>query len=226
MLRSTLLLAFVLLGTTSLNASSAEIELAYKGVVTRSSGPHASSFVPGQAVTFRYILETTAADENPDASQGVFRNGLRRLQVTIPGAGVDAVTGNGVVQTFNGVSGSDQVFIYGATSQGQLAGLPITNAEVDFLDSTSSMIASDALPTNHLLTTDSFALLYTSAGLTFVNFLAEADKLVATCASKGYLGGKLTLCRQICEIDQTPTRLLSLIRLYRTAYREDPPCAL
>lgn len=47
-----------------------------------------------------------------------------------------------------------------------------------------------------------------------------------TCAAEGFTGSKLTLCRQVCEIDQTPTRLLSLIKLYKTAYREDPACAL
>ena len=47
-----------------------------------------------------------------------------------------------------------------------------------------------------------------------------------TCAAEGFTGSKLTLCRQVCEIEQTPTRLLSLIKLYKTAYREDPACAL
>lgn len=63
---------------------------------------------------------------------------------------------------------------------------------------------------------------------------AYASNLVAwavgpaftSCAAEGYIGSKLTLCRQVCEIDQTPTRLLSLIKLFKTAYREDPPCAL
>lgn len=49
--------------------------------------------------------------------------------------------------------------------------------------------------------------------------------LFTSCAAEGFTGSKLTLCRQVCEIDQTPARLLSLIKLYRTAYREDPPCA-
>jgi hypothetical protein len=46
-----------------------------------------------------------------------------------------------------------------------------------------------------------------------------------TCAAEGFTGSKLTLCRKICEIDQTPTALSGLIKLYRSAYRENPPCA-
>jgi hypothetical protein len=46
-----------------------------------------------------------------------------------------------------------------------------------------------------------------------------------TCAAEGLTGGKLTLCRKICEVDQTPTALSGLIKLYRAAYRENPPCA-
>lgn len=47
-----------------------------------------------------------------------------------------------------------------------------------------------------------------------------------TCAAEGFAGSKLTLCRKICETDQTPTMLLSLIKLYRASYREDPACSL
>lgn len=46
-----------------------------------------------------------------------------------------------------------------------------------------------------------------------------------TCAAEGFAGGKLSLCRQICEIPQTPTALSGLIRMYRAAFRENPPCA-
>ena len=54
------------------------------------------------------------------------------------------------------------------------------------------------------------------------NLLAWA--VFTSCADEGLTGSKLTLCRQICEIDQTPTRLTSLIKLYMTAYRSEPPC--
>ena len=47
----------------------------------------------------------------------------------------------------------------------------------------------------------------------------------STCEAEGYAGAKRTLCQQVCEIDQSPTRLLSLIRLYKAIYRTDPPCA-
>ncbi len=45
-----------------------------------------------------------------------------------------------------------------------------------------------------------------------------------TCAAEGFTGSKLTLCRQICEIRQSPSRLAGLVKLYKGAYRESPPC--
>ncbi len=46
-----------------------------------------------------------------------------------------------------------------------------------------------------------------------------------TCAAEGYTGTKLILCRQICETNQTPSRLTGLIRIWMGAYRSEPPCA-
>lgn len=46
-----------------------------------------------------------------------------------------------------------------------------------------------------------------------------------TCAAEGYTGARLSLCRQVCEIDQTPTKLTGLIKLYMSTYRTAPPCA-
>ena len=46
-----------------------------------------------------------------------------------------------------------------------------------------------------------------------------------TCAAAGLTGAKLTLCRQICEVPQTPGTLSALIKGYLTAFRENPPCA-
>lgn len=56
------------------------------------------------------------------------------------------------------------------------------------------------------------------------NLLAWVVPNFISCADEGFTGSKLTLCRQVCEIDQTPTRLTSLIKLYMTAYRSEPPC--
>lgn len=54
---------------------------------------------------------------------------------------------------------------------------------------------------------------------------AYAGPGFTTCSAEGFTGSKLTMCQKICEIDQSPSTLTSLIRLYRAAYREDPPCA-
>lgn len=43
-----------------------------------------------------------------------------------------------------------------------------------------------------------------------------------TCA--GLFNGQLTLCRQICEVRQTPTTLASLTKLYTVIFRTAPPC--
>jgi hypothetical protein len=56
------------------------------------------------------------------------------------------------------------------------------------------------------------------------NLLAWVVPNFVSCAAEGFSGSKLTLCRQICEIDQTPTKLTSLIKLYMSAYRSEPPC--
>lgn len=45
-----------------------------------------------------------------------------------------------------------------------------------------------------------------------------------TCSAEGYTGGRLTLCRKICETPQTPTTLAGLIRLYNAAYRQPLTC--
>jgi len=47
-----------------------------------------------------------------------------------------------------------------------------------------------------------------------------------TCADEGFAGGKLTLCRQVCEVPQTSTKLTGLIKLYMSTYRTAPPCAI
>lgn len=57
------------------------------------------------------------------------------------------------------------------------------------------------------------------------NYRVRAVSLFTSCADEGFTGSRLTLCRQVCEIDQTPARLTSLIKLYMTAYRTAPPCA-
>lgn len=46
-----------------------------------------------------------------------------------------------------------------------------------------------------------------------------------TCAAEGFAGPRLTMCRQICEVDQTPARLTNLIRLYLAIYRTETPCS-
>jgi len=224
MIRSALLLTFAAFCFSALDASAAEVKVAYKGVVTQANGPQASSFTPGQVITLHYIVETTAADNNPGTSQGVYFSGLRELRISIADAGVDVKTGTGVVQTFNDV-GSDQAFFYGSATTGNLAGLPVAHTEVDFVDDQSVMLSTDAVPTTHLEAADSFVSFGTSAGYTYVHFLAEAEEPATTCASEGYTGTKLTWCKNICESNLSQASLDTWIHRWINRYRDLPYCA-
>ncbi len=227
MIRSALLLTFAWLGLTAQPVSAAEVQLSYKGVVTQANGAQSSSFLPGQEINIRYVVETTTVDSNANTSAGVYFNGLRRLDVSIAGSGLSVSTGPGIVQTFNDV-GSDQVFIYSTAASGSLGGLPVTFAEVDFVDyeadanGRAAMLSSDAIPTTHLITTDNSFSFQTSAGFTSIRFLAEPE---ITCASEGYTGTKLTWCQNICEKGYTGSTLDMWIRRWIDRYRTLPACA-
>lgn len=57
------------------------------------------------------------------------------------------------------------------------------------------------------------------------NVIAWAVPSFVSCAATGLLGAQLTMCKQICEMPQSPTSLTGLIKLYTTLYRSNPPCA-
>lgn len=224
MIRSVLFLAIAAFGFGAMDASAAEAKVAYKGVITQANGPQSSLFVAGQEVRISYVVETTTVDGNPSTSAGVYFNGLRELRISIADAGVDVTTGTGTVQTFNDV-GSDQAFFYSYAPSGNLGGLPVSSAEVDFVDDQSAMLASDALPTTHLLAAQNSISFYTSAGNTYMFFLAEPEEPEITCASEGYTGTKLTWCQNICEKDYTGSTLNMWIRRWIDRYRTLPACA-
>lgn len=54
--------------------------------------------------------------------------------------------------------------------------------------------------------------------------VTQSDQFVS-CAAEGFTGIKLTLCRQICELPQSPATLAALIKTYMAAFRQEPPCA-
>ncbi|MDI1254239.1 hypothetical protein [Thermomonas sp.] len=56
----------------------------------------------------------------------------------------------------------------------------------------------------------------------FVNVLSQSG--FTTCVAEGFSGPKLILCKQVCEIPQSPARLTALIRAYIAVFRENPPC--
>ena len=57
------------------------------------------------------------------------------------------------------------------------------------------------------------------------NVIAWAAPGFTSCAAEGFGGTKLTLCRQVCEMNYTGTKLNALIRTWTSLYHEDPPCA-
>lgn len=169
-----------------------EVTINYRGLVTATQGAQPEPFRAGQEITVSYTLDASAADIEPDPNAGVFPGGLLAMRITIPEAGVDAQTGLGTVQTFNNVENSDQIFFYSFQVEGSLLGMPLTSAAVDFLDfepgplGVADMIDSDAMPVEPLPTIDSFAMLYTEAGYTFVNFVVEpADPTPAELVQEG-----------------------------------------
>ncbi|HWS77624.1 MAG TPA: hypothetical protein VN205_04525 [Thermomonas sp.] len=52
----------------------------------------------------------------------------------------------------------------------------------------------------------------------------EGEGGFVSCAAEGYTGTKLTWCRNICEIEQTPATLRMWIRRWIDRYHTDPPC--
>ena len=57
------------------------------------------------------------------------------------------------------------------------------------------------------------------------NVIAWAVPSFTSCAAEGFSGTKLTLCRQVCEMHYTGTKLNALIRTWTSLYHQDPPCA-
>lgn len=45
-----------------------------------------------------------------------------------------------------------------------------------------------------------------------------------TCAAEGYFGARRVLCRNICEIPQSPARLKGLIKVYNAIYKQPLTC--
>ncbi|TXH65319.1 MAG: hypothetical protein E6Q81_02080 [Thermomonas sp.] len=227
MIRSTLVLAIAALGFNAMDASAAEVQVAYKGIITQANGVQASAFLPGQEILIRYVVDTSAVDTNPNPSAGVYYNtGLKQLHISIADADVNVSTGIGTVQTFNDVSGTDQAFFYSHITNGLLASMPVIHAEIDFVDEESSMLSNDGIPTTHLPANDTFVSLGTNAGFTSLRLLLEPAALAPTCAEEGFTGTKLAWCKNICENGNTGAAREMWIRRWVNRYHELPACAL
>ena len=88
------------------------------------------------------------------------------------------------------------------------------------------MLGSDAIPTTHLTAAESFVSFGTSAGYTYVHFLAEPEEPVTSCASEGYTGMKLYYCTKVCESGYSGALLEMWLRRWNDRYRPELPyCA-
>ncbi len=232
MIRSALFLACMAFCFSAMDAAAAEVQVAYKGVVISSEGAQASSFAPGQTVSLAYTLESTAGDIDPDPVSGVYYpDGLKKLQLTIANAGVDAIYESGSVHAYNGSIDYVNFESY-PTAQGEIDGLQLRWVNVQFLDLEAGsggqpvMLTSDALPMSHLAAEISRVTFRTDAGFTTVTFLAEPATPEATCASEGYKGTQLTWCKAICESDLSPAAHATWIHRWTSRYRDLPYCAV
>ena len=176
-------------------ALTGQMVFTYEGVVTSANGLHAAVFPAGETVRVTYTLDPTATDSNGDPSRGLFHDAVLSLSISFPGLGVFAdAEVTGLAQTFNNVAAptsgqlSDQVFIHSGPilSASLLGGETITQTEVDFLSdfvtppSEPLMLSSDALPLFSLPMTDSFVILRTSSGTTFVHFALPPQERIQT----------------------------------------------
>ena len=227
MIRSALLAVLALSGLSAVDASAAEVRVAYRGVVTQAEGTDAATFAAGQQILVSYVVETTIPDIEPSTNVGRYPDGLRELRVSVEGTGVDVVVGKGTVRVYDD-NWSDFVLLYNTdydNVSGVLGGLPVGFAEVDFRG-LPAMISGDGIPTTNLAATEITVILSTSVGDTTLSVLLEADEPAATCASDGYKGAQLTWCQNICENGLTGKVLDTWIHRWVSRYRQLPYCAV
>ena len=231
MIRSILFLAITAFAFGAMDASAAEVKVAYKGIVTQANGAQASAFVAGQDIEMQYVVETAVPDSNPDTHIGLYYSGLRQLKIWIPASGVASVTGSGVVSVNNDVLNpdpSDYVNFSGYATSGSVAGTPIYFSSFAFSEyampgQTPAMITDDRLPTTHLTAYNMNVSFWTSAGWTTLRVLIEPD---VSCASEGYTGTKLYYCTKVCESGYSGALLEMWLRRWNDRYRPELPyCA-
>jgi hypothetical protein len=175
MLRIPLVIAIAL---ASAPTHAALVTQVYRGTVLASSGAQGTAFHAGDRIAVTYVVDTTAADYQPDPLAGVFFGGLSSLQVVLPN--VDVVTGAGTVQTFNDdPQPSDQVFFYSQViaQADDVEGYAITKVEFDLIDWTAGMIANDAIPTSLLSAGQVGATLTTDLGRTYIQMTVDPSPL-------------------------------------------------
>lgn len=161
----------------------AQPTVAFGARVTFVSGVDAAKFAAGDLISISYSLNVNTPDNNNDPQAGVFFGATDSLSVSFATRGFFATGTSGNVQTFDnfdsgGGTTSDQVFFFGGpiASSSSLGGAAINGVEVDFLSAflpapdEPTMLLSDAIPAFIPASNQSFVILTTSNGSTFVNF--------------------------------------------------------
>src|SRR5215471_10507134 len=100
-------------------AAQPTVTVSYDAAVTFAAGPHAPLFHQGDQFHFSYNLDPAVPDTNTSPLNGIYRNAVRSMSVSLAVPGVSVVAGPaGTAQTFNNVvdssSGlvSDQAFFF------------------------------------------------------------------------------------------------------------------
>jgi hypothetical protein len=172
------------------------VTLTYSGVITWSFGVNEALFPEGERIRVAYTVAPNAVDTDPLPGSARYLNGSLSIAVTFPDLGLYANAGpprgpyDSDVYTVNDGSLSsgaltDQVTLFGGRlgSSSLLNGEPLTWLVLGFHDfpdapASSFMLSSDALPTHRLWSSDSYVLLQTASGNTFVKYdLAPTDRL-------------------------------------------------
>jgi hypothetical protein len=127
----------------------------------------------------------------------------------VTGAGSILPGGSGVITTRNFDNSTNIDFP---------AGSPIITGPGGTLDNTS--LDNGSSSTHGFVTAASLP----AGGSMLATLPVSAVGGFTTCADEGYTGTKLTWCRNICEIEQTPANLKVWIRRWVDRYHTDPPC--
>ena len=126
------------------------VTFAYEGVVDASPGGGFDAFL-GQTMRFEFTFDGATADQQPDPTNGVYRDAITSAVVTVGSTVYNGViVGGGTIGGIfidNDRGSFDDGYFASATLAGPgVDGFPVLFASLDMKDSTRTVFSSDALP--------------------------------------------------------------------------------